>query len=247
LSLKKKSLAECNREHEAQVVTSATASNAANIGLQQQSTMPEIETVRSFTDNDFGGGAWGPSLPCAFDRVIPFEPEFTMFMGSPLGLFLSLRGAHAVFDSIRDASPDKPRASPFTLPTKAVYNIFSPSDPVAYRIEPLLLEHGTEDFPDPEYLTRLGEGVRMHIKVAQFVAAVPFFLGGKKSVQAKAPEESSTRSKEKPIDAGEDDDDDDKMSEDGKESDELRFPLGGKSMRLDYVRNPRKTGLFKAT
>jgi len=148
LSLKKNLLLNDNNKHAVHVTTSKAAGNTANINYQQLSN----------------GGDYGPSLPKMFEKVLPFEPDFTMFIGSPIGLFLSLRGAHPVFDSIRDDHPQQPKVSPFTLPTRALYNIFSPSDPVAYRIEPLLLTQGTEELPDPVYLTRLGENVRFHVK-----------------------------------------------------------------------------------
>jgi hypothetical protein len=99
-------------------------------------------------------GTWGPSLTKPLDQTIPFRPHSTILLGSPLGLFLTLRGAHPVFDAIRrnhkillepssDASWEGLKVtseiSPFSLPTGSLFNIFHPSDPVAYRIEPLLL------------------------------------------------------------------------------------------------------------
>ena len=59
--------------------------------------------------------------------------------------------------------------SPFTLPTKSLYNIFHPSDPVAYRIEPLLLPEGVavDEFPPPIFLTPDGKSVRLHVKAKQ--------------------------------------------------------------------------------
>lgn len=265
LSLKKKSLQKQDNEHGAHIRASMTASNSANIGLQENSSYDdggeaemEVEAVRDNTHNVFGGGTWGPSLSRKYDTVIPFEPEFTVFIGSPIGLFLSLRGAHAVFDSIRDAHPDKPRASPFTLPTKAVYNIFSPSDPVAYRIEPILLAHGTTtSVPDPVYLTRLGEDVRLHVKALQLVnyftskpsseeltkTTTTITAKEKKEESEKPDEESSgndgifgffTKEKSKPTIADEASTARDSVKSDGP----LRFPLGGKSRRLDYQLQP---------
>jgi hypothetical protein len=43
-------------------------------------------------------------------ETIPFTPDLTMFLGSPIGLFLTLRGAHPVFDEMR-AIADANRAS----------------------------------------------------------------------------------------------------------------------------------------
>jgi phospholipase DDHD2 len=133
-------------------------------------------------------GTWGPTLIRPMLKTIPFVPECTMFLGSPLGLFLTLRGAHAVFESLRQEEicsilkrhPHSPSeeemlhrrvASPFQLPTNSLYNIFNPSDPVAYRIEPLLLSPNVDpagpDFPPPVYLTAVGKDVRLHVKARQ--------------------------------------------------------------------------------
>jgi phospholipase DDHD1 len=83
-------------------------------------------------------GSWGPPIANYTDfPTLPFTPQHTIFLGSPLGIFLTLRGAHAVFESLRNSSSSSPVSS-FTLPTQSVFNIFHPSDPVAYRIEPLV-------------------------------------------------------------------------------------------------------------
>lgn len=88
------------------------------------------------TKNNANCGSWGPSLPQPLDKILPFEPDFTLFLGSPIGLFLTLRGAHPVFDEMRKHANDEKLAvvSPFMLPSGSVHNVFHPSDPVAYRI-----------------------------------------------------------------------------------------------------------------
>ena len=146
-------------------------------------------------------GTWGPTLPKKMTEIIPFEPDLTIFLGSPIGLFLTLRGAHSVFDEMR-AIAEAERASlipcdneeadiaawspggstpppvfdlspiicsPFSLPTKACFNVFHPSDPVAYRIEPLLLPEGvpSNDIPQPMFLSPDGKSLRLHVKARQ--------------------------------------------------------------------------------
>eukprot|EP00577_Skeletonema_sp_RCC1716_P009182 CAMPEP_0113378088 /NCGR_PEP_ID=MMETSP0013_2-20120614/3505_1 /TAXON_ID=2843 ORGANISM="Skeletonema costatum, Strain 1716" /NCGR_SAMPLE_ID=MMETSP0013_2 /ASSEMBLY_ACC=CAM_ASM_000158 /LENGTH=694 /DNA_ID=CAMNT_0000260271 /DNA_START=464 /DNA_END=2548 /DNA_ORIENTATION=+ /assembly_acc=CAM_ASM_000158 len=177
--------------------------------------VPSLETLDK-TENDhdhnalpgFKGaddgkhGTWGPTLPKKMTQTIPFEPDLTIFLGSPIGLFLTLRGAHSVFDEMR-AVAEAERASlipcddeeadmvawspggqsapppvfdlspiicsPFSLPTKACYNVFHPSDPVAYRIEPLLLPEGVSnnDIPPPMFLSPDGKSLRLHVKARQ--------------------------------------------------------------------------------
>ena len=46
-------------------------------------------------------GTWGPSLPKEIEHTLSFQPECTILLGSPLGMFLSLRGAHGAFDEMR--------------------------------------------------------------------------------------------------------------------------------------------------
>ena len=106
------------------------------------------EALAKASEDDGKHGTWGPCLPKRMTRTIPFVPHMTVFLGSPVGLFLTLRGAHSVFDEMR-AVAEAERASlipcdndeaeippvfnvtpiicsPFSLPTKALYNIFHP-------------------------------------------------------------------------------------------------------------------------
>lgn len=127
----------------------ATLDNATDNPLGYQACAKGTET-------DSKHGTWGPCLPQKMLQTIPFTPHLTVFLGSPVGLFLTLRGAHAVFDEMRaiaeaeraslipcDNDDEPPPVfnvtpiicSPFSLPTTSLYNIFHPSDPVAYRIE----------------------------------------------------------------------------------------------------------------
>ena len=122
---------------------------------------PQTKTT---TEDDCGAaGDWGP--PVQIKENIPFRPEHTFFLGSPLGMFLTLRGAHPVLDCMEKTDRG---VSTFTLPTNSLFNIFHPSDPVAYRIEPLLLPQSSKgDLPPSVYLTIPGESVRLHVKAKQ--------------------------------------------------------------------------------
>lgn len=59
------------------------------------------------------------------------ESLFTL--GSPVGLFMTLRGASA-------ATGSRCRGSQLLPPTVRLYNLFHALDPVAYRVEPLVLD-----------------------------------------------------------------------------------------------------------
>lgn len=110
-------------------VTSAAAAAATPLGYQAYAQAEHADKAQN--------GTYGPSLTKPMARTIPFVPEHTLFLGSPLGIFLTLRGAHPVFDAMRkrqSISGDQqegifsvvPTVSPFTLPTKSLYNIFHP-------------------------------------------------------------------------------------------------------------------------
>ncbi|XP_072095621.1 SEC23-interacting protein [Mobula birostris] len=60
-------------------------------------------------------------------RGLDFEPDNFFALGSPIGMFLTVRGLEKIDENYR-------------LPTcKGFFNIYHPLDPVAYRIEPMIL------------------------------------------------------------------------------------------------------------
>ncbi|XP_038583201.1 phospholipase DDHD1b [Micropterus salmoides] len=71
---------------------------------------------------------------CVAVPPLKFKVENFFCMGSPLAVFLALRGIR----------PGNNGAQDHILPTsicKRLFNIFHPTDPVAYRLEPLILKH----------------------------------------------------------------------------------------------------------
>lgn len=258
LSLKKDA-AQHGNKHGVHITDSANAQNAAAISYQQfagsgPAVKMEMDDSEISASNSAGSstsssdsGTWGPALPKPLDKYLPFEPDFTIFLGSPLGLFLTLRGAHAVFDELRQAHPDHPLASPFNLPTRALYNIYNPSDPIAYRIEPILLAQDTQEVPEPKYLTRLGEDVRLHVKAMKFGNALSqsFSLSKKKSslsrlVGAFSEQASSVLTHIDDANAK----NESQLARSVNSSsttvdDSVRFPLAGRAGRLDYQLQPR--------
>jgi hypothetical protein len=72
----------------------------------------------------FATGGWGPPVTVA--KHLPFQPDQTIFLGSPLGMFLTLRGAHPALAGLRENNNYDSIVSSFTLPTKSLYNIFHP-------------------------------------------------------------------------------------------------------------------------
>uniref|UniRef100_A0A8D1I7Y5 SEC23-interacting protein n=1 Tax=Sus scrofa TaxID=9823 RepID=A0A8D1I7Y5_PIG len=58
---------------------------------------------------------------------LDFEPEIFFALGSPIGMFLTIRGVNRIDENYR-------------LPTcKGFFNIYHPLDPVAYRLEPMIV------------------------------------------------------------------------------------------------------------
>lgn len=58
---------------------------------------------------------------------LDFEPEIFFALGSPIGMFLTIRGVDRIDENYR-------------LPTcKGFFNIYHPLDPVAYRLEPMII------------------------------------------------------------------------------------------------------------
>ena len=206
--------------------------------------------------NDAKHGSWGPSLPKPMKKTIPFVPEFTIFLGSPLGLFLSLRGAHAVFDEMREAAVLEvaksaieaseesvaeddsvftfPVASPFTLPSGAIFNVFHPSDPVAYRIEPLLLPQDASDvsIPPPAYLVKPGQNLRLHVKAMQLGDDIRKSFAEKANTWSNlitSMTEQAVAALSKTVEA-----DEAGVKKGHLRPAELEFALGGKNDRVDF-------------
>ncbi|NXC39237.1 DDHD2 Phospholipase, partial [Penelope pileata] len=83
-------------------------------------------------------GAEGPSRDCQYRDIglgqvaanypqLLYKPTIFFAFGSPIGMFLTVRG-------VKRINPN------YSLPTcKGFFNIFHPFDPVAYRIEPMIV------------------------------------------------------------------------------------------------------------
>jgi hypothetical protein len=165
----------------------ATAKQQQQQQQQQQLSLNVNKMINDpttrLTNNDPPSTAsYGPSVIEPLTDIIPFVPEYSILLGSPMGMFLSLRNATQLFhpEMVSDTSDgNSTDISSFTLPTNHLYNIFHPSDPVAYRIEPLLLRPASlctsnmhSSLPEPVYLTVPGEDVRLHVKAMQFTNVV---------------------------------------------------------------------------
>ena len=192
-------------------------------------------------------GTWGPSAKV--NKTITFIPKFTMFVGSPLGLFLTLRGARNAFEQLyllqdAESNPelehenDSFPSSPFLLPSGSVFNIFHPSDPIAYRIEPILLPHDVPDksMPQPCHLVVDGKYLRLHVRAKEIGDSIAkTFSGLFKSntpVLEKIPDSKVTKDQSSNKDV---------KKRRQKGTLKYKFALGGKSDRVDFQLQPSIT------
>ena len=99
--------------------------------------------------------------------ALDFDCENFYAVGSPIGLFQMLRGKNiAARSQLKTAelpfSPLGGKHNPFEGPpmsypkTKNMYNLFHPSDPVSYRVEPLISKHTAKLKPYPVPYTKAG-------------------------------------------------------------------------------------------
>ena len=131
------------------------------------------------------------------------------------------------------------------------FNLALHSDPVAYRIEPLLLPEGVDnsEFPKPLFLSPDGKGVRVHVKVRQGADALFRGLGSfgamfDKTAEHAAAQAAAADEEARKVAATSDDGGKDKP-QDGKPNfsgcirgRECIFALGGESTRVDFQMQP---------
>ncbi|XP_024131784.1 phospholipase DDHD2 isoform X2 [Oryzias melastigma] len=123
---------EQSRFYRAQSVTSAVDYEYFNVGIGQNN----------------GGIAKG-QVSIDYPQLA-FQPQAFFAFGSPIGMFLTVRG-------LKRIDPN------YTFPTcKSFYNIYHPYDPVAYRIEPMIVsEVDLEPMLIPHHKGRK----RMHLEL----------------------------------------------------------------------------------
>lgn len=81
---------------------------------------------------------------------LAFHPQTFFAFGSPIGMFLTVRG-------LKRVDPN------YTFPTcKSFYNIYHPYDPVAYRIEPMIV---ADDNLEPMLIPHHKGRKRMHLEL----------------------------------------------------------------------------------
>ncbi|TGZ84973.1 DDHD-domain-containing protein [Ascodesmis nigricans] len=86
---------------------------------------------------------------------LDFDVEHFFALGSPIGLFQMLQGSTITARPLTAAVKDSPY--PVAAPAcKQIFNIFHPSDPIAYRLEPLVSKAMAQLKPQPLPYTKRG-------------------------------------------------------------------------------------------
>ncbi|XP_071755794.1 triacylglycerol hydrolase DDHD2 [Centroberyx gerrardi] len=114
----------------------------------QQSQFHRAQSITSAVDYEYFDVGIG-QVSINYPQLV-FQPQTFFAFGSPIGMFLTVRG-------LKQIDPN------YTFPTcKSFYNIYHPYDPVAYRIEPMIVsEVDLEPMLIPHHKGRK----RMHLEL----------------------------------------------------------------------------------
>ncbi|XP_026129323.1 phospholipase DDHD2-like isoform X2 [Carassius auratus] len=132
--------------------------HSPSLGMRNEHHTPTTSAV-DYQHFDVGIGQVSIDYP-----QLAFHPQAFFAMGSPIGMFLIVRG-------LKRIDPN------YSFPTcKSFYNIFHPFDPVAYRIEPMILP---QDMDLPPMLIPHHKGrKRMHLELKEGLTRVSSDLLG---------------------------------------------------------------------
>ncbi|XP_061491812.1 SEC23-interacting protein isoform X2 [Rhineura floridana] len=132
-ALEKKAAADAlirNQEEAAQAakkVASFTASSESGMLQDQFKRKLPVGASVSSAHIDYEYFEVGTGQVSVVYSALDFEPEKFFALGSPIGVFLTVRGVEKIDENYR-------------LPTcKGFFNIYHPLDPVAYRLEPMII------------------------------------------------------------------------------------------------------------
>ncbi|XP_034728626.1 phospholipase DDHD2 isoform X2 [Etheostoma cragini] len=127
----------------------AQVTNDHSSGLTtQQSQFHRAQSVTSAVDYEYFDVGIGQV--CIEYPQLAFQPQTFFAFGSPIGMFLTVRG-------LKHIDPN------YTFPTcKSFYNIYHPYDPVAYRLEPMIV---TEVDLEPMLIPHHKGRKRMHLEL----------------------------------------------------------------------------------
>ncbi|XP_044052749.1 phospholipase DDHD2 isoform X3 [Siniperca chuatsi] len=138
-------------------VSSDHDGNQSSALTMQQSQFHRAQSVTSAVDYEYfdmgigqtNGGIAKGQVSIDYPQLA-FHPQTFFAFGSPIGMFLTVRG-------LKHIDPN------YTFPTcKRFYNIYHPYDPVAYRIEPMIV---SEEDLEPMLIPHHKGRKRMHLEL----------------------------------------------------------------------------------
>ncbi|EDO37134.1 predicted protein [Nematostella vectensis] len=137
------------KEKRAKARAESKLNSAEMVLTQSTSSLQSLGTVES-VEVLYHQGYAGTGQPYVKYPKLAFKPFALFALGSPIGMFMTVRGVDQV-------GPD------FKLPTcQKVFNIFHPFDPVAYRLEPLV---DSTFVKDPIMIKHHKGRKRMHLEL----------------------------------------------------------------------------------
>uniref|UniRef100_A0A8B9L3I5 DDHD domain containing 2 n=1 Tax=Astyanax mexicanus TaxID=7994 RepID=A0A8B9L3I5_ASTMX len=150
----RKKILHCVKKWKLQAPAVQTDKHSQNSSKLQtiQETPPTTSAV-DYQHFDVGIGQVSIDYP-----QLVFHPQAFFAFGSPIGMFLTVRGLKRIHPN-------------YSFPTcRSFYNIFHPFDPVAYRIEPMIL---SPDMDVPPMLMPHHKGrKRMHLELKEGLTRV---------------------------------------------------------------------------
>ncbi|XP_019358462.1 PREDICTED: SEC23-interacting protein isoform X1 [Gavialis gangeticus] len=111
-----------------EAVSSVSSIEPGRLQEQSKRKLPVGASVSS-VNIDYEYFEVGTGQVSVAHNTLDFEPDIFFALGSPIGVFLTVRGVEKIDENYR-------------LPTcKGFFNIYHPLDPVAYRLEPMIIPH----------------------------------------------------------------------------------------------------------
>ncbi|NWU95736.1 S23IP protein, partial [Upupa epops] len=108
-----------------EIVTSVSPSESGQLHSKRKLPVGASVSSVNIDYEYFEGGTGQVSVVYS---ALDFEPDIFFALGSPIGVLLTVRGVEKIDENYR-------------LPTcKGFFNIYHPLDPVAYRLEPMIVE-----------------------------------------------------------------------------------------------------------
>lgn len=130
-----------------------SSKNYTNLTDTNSNSLGYSSSLTAKANNNLSTGQWSIRYP-----QLKFKPRCFFAFGSPIAMFLAVRGIH-------DINPE------YQLPTcNKMFNIFHPYDPLAYRIEPLI--DSRYQYVDPVLIPHHKGGKRMHLQLRDGIARI---------------------------------------------------------------------------